>query len=236
MNIILAFLIFLVGFQQPSVILKQQKLKLDDGKEILYTSLTPSRIPKGQKVPLIIALHWGWDREKPRPPWFGKEFLTGLIQPAFENLNPIIIAPDCPSDNWADTTSEYAVLSLMDIILKKYPVDSSRIIITGYSAGGIGTWYIASRHQDLFSLAIPMASRCDEEWLRDWKDLPVYVIQATGDELFPFAESEKTVKELADRNVRIKLIKVENASHTESGRFIIPLQYSYKWLAELNLQ
>jgi predicted peptidase len=235
-NIILFLFISFTCCQQPTLILKEMKLKIDDGTELRYSCLVPAKIPKNQKVPLVVALHWGWDREKPLPEWFGKEFLTGIVQPAFENICPVIIAPDCPSDGWANPVSEKAVLSLMDAIMKKYTIDSSRIFITGYSAGGIGTWYIASRHQDLFSLAIPMASRCEEEWSGNWKDLPVFVIHATGDELFPFADAEKTVNELGAKNVRIKLIKVENATHNDSRKFIVPLKYSYKWLSELNLQ
>ncbi len=235
-NIILFLLISVTCCQQLAMILKELKLNLDDGTELLYTSLAPSKISKNQKTPLVVALHWGWDREKPLPDWFGKEFLTGIVQPAFEDICPVIIAPDCPSDSWANPVSEKAVLSLLDVTMKKYPVDSSRIFITGYSAGGIGTWYISSRHQNKFSLAIPMASRCEEEWLKNWKNLPVYVIHATGDELFPFADTENMVNELAAKNVRVKLIKVENAAHSDSRKFIIPLQYSFKWLSELNLQ
>ena len=236
MNIILTFLIFITGFQQPSMVLKESKLKLDDGTELLYTTLYPSRIKKNQKVPLVVALHWGWDRSKPLPAWFGKDFLTRIIQPAFEEISPVIIAPDCPSDTWDNPTSEKAVLLLMDAIMKKYPVDSSRIFITGYSLGGIGTWYISSRHQDLFSLAIPMASSCHEEWLRDWKDLPVFIIQGTADESFPFADIEIKANELIKKNPGTKLIRIDNASHYDTGKFIIPLKYSYKWLSEQNLQ
>jgi len=81
-----------------------------------------------------------------------------------------------------------------------------------------------------------MASRCDEEWLGSWKNVPVYVIQATAYELFPFAKTEKTVSKLVNKDVKVKFIKVENTSYAESRKFIVPLQYSYKWLSELNLQ
>jgi predicted peptidase len=97
--------------------------------------MSPSRIPGNTTVPLVIALHWGWDRNEPLPRWFGKDFLTSIIQPAFEEINPVIVAPDCPSENWYNPVSENAVLSLMNHIMNEYPIDSSRIFITGFRTG-----------------------------------------------------------------------------------------------------
>lgn len=232
-HFIFIFLALSILPYQPSFIIKEKKLTLQSGADLLYTISTPSRIPHKEKVPLIIALHWGWDRSKPIPPWFGKDYLTGLIQPAFENISPIIIAPDCPSENWYNESSENAILELMDFIMKEYPVDSGNVFITGYSAGGFGVWYLSSRHPCLFNMAIPIACIPDEEWIRNWKDLPVFVVHGTNDELFPFSEIEKLSGELEEKNVEVKLIRVENASHYDTGKYITPLKYSPIWFKGL---
>ncbi len=233
MNNLLILLILFFNASQSSQIIKEKKLTLKSGSELLYTISTPKGIPRKEKVPLIIALHWGWDRDKPIPPWFGKYFLTNFIQPAFQDITTIIIAPDCPSENWQNESSEQAILELMDHVMKKYPVDSSRIFITGYSAGGIGAWYMASRHPELFAIAIPVACKPEEEWISAWKNLPVFIVHGTRYELFPFAETEKIFNELKQMNVAVKLIKVENASHYETNRYITHLKYSPIWFKEL---
>ena len=233
MYYILIFLTLPFYSPQSSFIIKEKKFTLKEGNELLYTISTPSKIPRKEKVPLIIALHWGWDRSKPIPPWFGKDFLTGFIQPAFEDIRPIIIAPDCPAENWYNEVSENAVLELMDFIMKEYPVDSGNIYISGYSAGGFGVWYLSSRHPGLFNMAIPIACKPDEEWIRNWKDLPVFIVHGTKDELFPFSEIEKLSGELGQKNVKVKLIRIENASHYNTGKYITSLKYSTIWLKGL---
>ena len=48
---------------------------------------------------------------------------------------------------------------LLDILLQvkqKFNTDSSRVYITGLSYGGVGTWYMASRHPELFAAMVPV--------------------------------------------------------------------------------
>ena len=43
-------------------------------------------------------------------------------------------------------------------VLGQFNIDRRRILVTGFSLGGRGTWFMASRHADLFTASIPMAS------------------------------------------------------------------------------
>jgi hypothetical protein len=44
---------------------------------------------------------------------------------------------------------------------------------------------------------------------------------------------ERITTDLLKQNKTMKLIKVENASHYDTGRFITALKYSHIWLKEL---
>jgi len=81
-HLIFIFLVLKMLSYQPYFTIKEKRLTLNSGADLLYTISTPRRISAKEKTPLIIALHWGWDMNKPLPPWFGKDFLTGFIQPA----------------------------------------------------------------------------------------------------------------------------------------------------------
>ncbi len=216
--------------QNPLVM--EKSLKLSDGSKLLYTLSLPAGKNKKKPVPLVIALHWGWDQNQPLPDYFSKSFLEGLILPAFINTGAIIIAPDCPSENWHNEESENAVLELMDFIILKHSIDSGQIFITGFSAGGIGTWYMASRHPERFSMAIPVASKPDEKWIEEWQGLPVFIINGTNDELFPFDEIKEMVSGLENKEFPVKLIKVDGATHYDTGKYITSLKYSVSWFRD----
>jgi predicted peptidase len=193
-----------------------------------YTVAIPGDYSGDRSVPLVLALHYGGHGS----PYYGRGFLTGLVEPALQDLGAIIVAPDCTGDDWTQPNSEQDVLDLLDHIEATYKVDSNRTLITGYSMGGIGTWHLAARHQDRFAAALPMAatppsSAVDAAW-----DIPLYVIHSSEDELFPLRWTETAVDQLVTEGVSVELAVVDGVSHHETRRFIEPLQKAVPWVQE----
>lgn len=118
------------------------------------TLAVPAGYDNSISVPLVLALHWGGQVT----PFYGKPFLVELILPALQDLEALIVAPDCKHGGWDNPESENELLTLLDTLQVHYHFDPHKIILTGYSKGGIGTWYLASRHQDRLLAAIPMAA------------------------------------------------------------------------------
>ncbi len=56
---------------------------------------------------------------------------------------------------------EVDVLEAIEHTKKFYPVDDSRISISGGSMGGAATWYLTSHYPDVFSAAAPFCGYCD---------------------------------------------------------------------------
>ena len=106
----------------------------------------------------MIALHFGARRVTP---FFGRNILESLAEPALAELDAIIVAPDATLGGWTSRAAETAVLNVMDAIIASYHIDTDKTLLTGYSMGGAGTWYLAGRNQDRFAAAIPIAgNRC----------------------------------------------------------------------------
>ncbi len=59
-----------------------------------------------------------------------------------------------PPDGWE--RSEQDLLAMIDQIIKEYNGDSKRVYLSGLSYGGFGTWYMASKHPNLFAAINPV--------------------------------------------------------------------------------
>lgn len=51
---------------------------------------------------------------------------------------------------------EQDLLGLISHVQKSYRTDTRRLYLTGLSYGGFGTWFMASRHPELFAAAVPV--------------------------------------------------------------------------------
>lgn len=194
-----------------------------------YTIAIPSEYSDQNTTPLILVLHWGGMVTQ----FYGRGILEGLAKPALGELGAIIVAPDCPHGDWANPRSEAVVLDLLDYLFTQYNIDAEKILITGYSLGGIGTWYLAARHQERFTAAIPMAcppgSKSSEV---NWQ-IPLFVIHSRRDELFPFEETEKVVRQLQTRGHPIEFKLIDLVTHFDTAGFLRPLQATVPWIRKV---
>lgn len=200
--------------------------RLLETRNLRYAMAFPAGYTGDQPVPLVLALHFGGKVT----PYYGKLFLTGLVEPGLRELGALIVAPDCSARDWIQPESETDVLALLDHMLTTYNIDSQRILVTGYSMGGIGTWYLAAHHPNRFAAALVMSgspppSVVDVEW-----QLPLYVIHSRQDEVLPFEETEAVVHRMKTRGAPVELVAVGGITHYETNRFIAPLRAAVPWI------
>jgi len=178
------------------------------------------------EVPLVLALHYGGEVT----PHLSMGFLQSLVVPGLKKLGAVIVAPDCPGDGWTDEASERAVLALLDYAVRNWPVDRRRIVVTGYSLGGIGTWFLAARHPEIFSAAVPMAGRpVGDADVR----VPIYAINAGRDEVIDIEPTRQAIESLRARGARVELIVVKGPTHYQPQGFVEPLKNAVTWLRQL---
>jgi len=211
------------------------ELELTRGSDptILYTLSIPEGTTADEPRPLVIALHFGGQTGR----HFGRGVLTSLVEPGLRELKPIIAAPDSPGRGWTNPESEKAVLDLLDFMLANYPVDPDRVVLTGYSLGGMGTWYIASRNEARFSAAIPVAGAprgTSEQELRTFVELPLYAIHSRADTVVPLAPTEEAFTKLRSwEAAKVELKLAADVSHYNTPAFVPYLRETTAWLGEV---
>lgn len=193
-----------------------------------YSLCLPEGFTEGQKFPLVIALHFSGHGM----PYYGELFLTDFIEPALRGLGAVIVAPDCPAKDWTQAESERFVLDLRDHLRDHFSIDPKRVLITGYSMGGIGTWHMASRFQDQFSAGLVMAANPPENAMEVEREFPLYVIHSREDELFPIVETTRFVVALEERGADINYRILEKATHFETHQFRDPLEEAVPWVLD----
>lgn len=187
-------------------------------------------LPEGGKGarPLILSLHYAGHGA----PYYGRGMLESLVEPALRELDPVIVAPDCPSPSWTTKESEDAVLALIDFVAASYRTDPERVVVTGYSMGGMGTWHLISRHPERFSAAIPMAGAPGDADLDAVARTSLYAIHSRIDEVVPLTPTTEAVARLRKAGARAELVVVE-VPHYQTTRFEPYLEKASEWLRDI---
>ncbi|MGC4093218.1 MAG: hypothetical protein QM756_36085 [Polyangiaceae bacterium] len=177
----------------------------------------------GERRPLVVFLHGGAGAEK-----LPKRFQC-LLAPAFERLSPapIFVAPDAGGEDWWSDANAALVLGIVDAAVRDWPVRTDRVVIMGYSNGGIGSWFFARLYPEWFSAAIPMASNSG---IMGETPLPVRAIHGTNDTLFAVAKVRAAVDKLHEQGVNVTLTVKEGGQHEDICAYVHELESAVDWL------
>ena len=200
-----------------------------DKPAIHYAISIPRDYSPSTPVPLILALHYGVrDGEAAGA---GGDMVRILIGPALAELGAIIVAPDSVRGDWSTPENEEAVGELLDMVMARYAIDKKKVLVTGYSMGGAGSWHFAEKFPERFSAVIPIAGRPPAS-ASGWR-LPVLAIHSRSDQVMPFGPTEARIAELQQAGVDAKLIALNGITHFETSRFGAALRQAVPWLREV---
>ena len=185
-------------------------------------------VNKKAKYPLIIGLHWLATSKKNQDQAY-INYSSCLLEPVFTNLNAFIIAPQANEILWHSENNQVRILSLIEQAKKHWPIDEDKIVITGYSQGGVGTWFYADTYPDIFSAAIPIASSYPKI-PNSSIDIPMYVIHSKDDETFPVKRIKSRVREYRKKGTDITYVQ-NKLSHYKACKYDKYLDKSLAWLS-----
>lgn len=127
--------------------------------EYRYQVYVPREFSRSKKWPVIIALHgggtYGDDGIRSTEGGLGR-----IIRTKPGSVPAIVIFPQAHADGkpgW-QLDGGTAVIAALDRSIREFKGDAKRVVLTGYSAGGNGTWSIAMRYPEKFAAIVPICS------------------------------------------------------------------------------
>lgn len=178
-----------------------------------YRLLKPERLDPERKYPLVIFLHGAGERGE------DNDVHIRHIAPAFleaENRTRFpcfVLAPQCPTGiMWASHDREGSrltirntpsapmqlVLSLLAEVENSFPIDPSRVYLTGLSMGGFGTWDLLARFPRRFAAAVPICGGGDLTTASDFKDVPIWAFHGALDKVVAPGNSRTMIRALQE--------------------------------------
>jgi poly(3-hydroxybutyrate) depolymerase len=172
----------------------------------------------------------------------GPNALKPLADKSNPDLPPQILGQ--PTQHWWTYRSDGFVMAIINKLQARYPIDLNRVVLSGMSMGGWGSWNLGMRFPDRFSAIIPFAGglsmgdyatdniQSDYYPLIDnLKWLPSYSVHGDQDNIVPARFSQLLEEELLSRKYDHTYDEIEGATHFLSFDQNGPMmQRATKWL------
>jgi len=182
---------------------------ITNGDTLPYGVLSPNKVDAGKKYPLVIFLHGAGERGRDNHKHL--KFIQILFtQNALNKYPCFVVAPQCPEGevwstlmlgkpfNPTPTRPMELFLQVYDQLLKEYPIDPSRIYVTGLSMGGFGTWDLIARYPNRFAAAVPICGGGDVKTVPLIKHIPIWAFHGALDPTVPPRLSRKMITALQE--------------------------------------
>jgi predicted esterase len=124
-----------------------------DGSTQFCRAYLPAGYAAGQQRPTVLYLH-GYN--PPNPPYIRFWRVDGRHDPIADRYGVIWVEPHGRANAQYIGIGENDVLRCFEEAKRRLGVDQNRVYLMGESMGGSGTWYIASRHPELFAAIAPI--------------------------------------------------------------------------------
>lgn len=222
---------------------EQRMTRTVAGQQLDYWLYTPPA--SAEAPPLLLFLHGsgeaGEDLELVKrhgPP--------RLIGRRAELAGFVVVSPQCPANEWWESTSLAALVG--EVIEANPRIDTDRLYVTGLSMGGYGTWNLIVDFPGLFVAAVPICGGGDPnrldpdpppdiepefriEFLERVRDLPIWAFHGEDDTVVPVEETLMLVEALRELGSDVRSTIYPGVGH-DSWKKAYADRELYAWLSD----
>jgi lysophospholipase L1-like esterase/poly(3-hydroxybutyrate) depolymerase len=197
-----------------------------NGATIPYLLLPPKSMEEGKRYPLVLFLHGAGERGNDNLRQIGHFSARMASEWYRDRYNCFVLAPQCPlKQRWANLdpgtkrmdpepthAMQGAIASLEDVV-RTQPIDLDRIMLTGLSLGGFGTFDLAARHPDYFAAAAPVCGGGDPTTAARFAGLPVIIWHGAADQVVPVEFSKNMAEAIEALDLDVAYTELPGVRH-----------------------
>lgn len=188
-------------------------------------------VPEGAKkgMPLVIFLH-GKGEQNNIAAVKNLAPVTSVINGSVQGSEKFIfLAPASPgSQLWHESGTWGSLINLIDEIVKEYSINTNRIYLTGFSAGGCAVWELVEKYPTKFRAAVPVSCSGNIRTASNFKNTPIYAI-AGANETGYVNGMKKSVNAINNAGGKATFKTIPNAGHVQTQSSYSTKEL-YSWL------
>jgi dienelactone hydrolase len=145
-----------------------------------YTVYVPQGYDGEKRFPVILFLHGAGERGRDGilPAQVG---LGPAIMNRTGGIAALVVFPQARQTWVAGSPDSAAALAALDDVIGNYKTDPKRVVLTGLSMGGHGSWDLATAQPERFAALVPICGPGGLEGVSRLKGLPVWCFCGDGD-------------------------------------------------------
>jgi predicted peptidase len=191
-------------------------LKTDKG-ERKYAIYVPEGYDGSKVFPVILFLHGAGERGED-----GVQPAQAGIGPAIFNrphgVPAIVVFPQARQTWAAGSADSNAAVKALDEVILTYAVDPQRVILTGLSMGGRGSWELAALYPERFAAVVPICGPGKTEQAAKYKSLPVWSFCGDADRDQTVLNMRAMVEAIAHEGAKPKITEYRGVGHVSWDR------------------
>ena len=220
----------------------------DLGEDMPFRVCVPESWDGKKKLPLVMFLHGGWNDESSyldqhdkllvrladehgyllvSPLGAHSSYGNRMVLPAEfgkdEEIAETLAKRSTPKMMREQELSEQDVINVLEIVLKNYPVDRSRMFLFGHSMGSGGTWYLGAKYADYWRALAPMSGPFVTKDGYPWeqiKQMPIFISE--GSRAGASLQSSRDLRDFAEQYGLNYQYKEVEGDHGEMWPMILP--------------
>jgi len=181
-----------------------------------YTVYVPEGYEESKTYPAILFLHGAGERGQDGDVQAQVGLGPAIVQRG--GIPAIVVFPQARETWQADSDDARAALKALDDVSSTYRVDPKRIVVTGLSMGGMGTWSIAAKEPNKFAAILPVCGPGRAEDVPALLGLPIRGFVGDADSPRLHLGMRMLVEALRNAGADVKYTEYRNVGHNSWDR------------------